>query len=73
MTEQMLNGTTHSIAFITGRSKILITHHSETLQLRKEDVQSLQLVPHIFPIWFSVKNKCALVKLRCYLLTVLTT
>ena len=50
MTEQMLNGTTHSIAFITGSSKILITHHSETLQLRKEDVQSLQLVPHIFPI-----------------------
>ena len=35
MTEQMLNGTTHSIAFITGRSKILITHHSETLQLRR--------------------------------------
>ena len=59
MTEQMLNGTTHSIAFITGRSKILITHHSETLQLRKEDVQSLQLVPHIFPIWFLfLEDKC---------------
>ena len=47
--EQMENGT-HSKAFIIGSSKILITHHSKTLQLRREDVQSLQLVPHIFPI-----------------------
>ena len=45
----MENGT-HSKAFIIGCSKILITHHSKTLQLQREDVQSLQLVPHIFPI-----------------------